>query len=313
MWKKLDGEVIGVGCRGVWILDPMGEIVASGVQADETVLRPLSDEARRVFEAGRSSSEYTPGGHQWIQMYPIRSGAFTGVVGVWDDRRAEAEIGLEIASMAHDINNLLAVTQGHLELLQMQSENEPASLREALWMLERAEDLVKRLGALGQSRPVARTVDTVVSEGLQHLASWLSNGRHRVELDCDPQLPAVRVDRADFIEIFQNLLQNACEAMPDGGLISVQAKAQPHGVHIAVRDRGPGIASGQMEAIFAPYFTTKETGHGLGLYRTRQLIEQYGGNIQVVSSTGNGSTFIVTLPSAAHSDIIKDSRNTGSR
>ncbi|MCL5115543.1 MAG: HAMP domain-containing histidine kinase [Firmicutes bacterium] len=302
-----------MSCRGVWILHPSGDIIAAGVQADGQILERLAQEAREAFLNGKAYAEFSPGGHQWIRLYPMRSNSFQGIVAVWDDNRGEDELRLEITSMAHDINNVLAVAAGHLELLQAQSEDPgPASLGEALWMLDRAVDLVKRLGRIGTQDEQPRVgVATPVREPLEHLCAWLSPSRYRIELECDESTPTVRLDRADFIEIFQNLLKNACEAMPDGGVIAIQVRAYQDHVSIIVRDRGPGIRSEQIDAIFAPHFTTKHHGQGLGLYRTRQLVEACGGRIQVVSTPGLGSSFMVTLPSLPDSDIMKDSRTIG--
>nr|WP_275107378.1 ATP-binding protein [Sulfobacillus harzensis] len=119
------------------------------------------------------------------------------------------------------------------------------------------------------------------------------------------------MDRGDCIEVFQNLLQNACEAMPKGGPVTVQVRTQRKEVTVSIRDSGPGVPSDRLGKIFSPHFTTKQSGQGLGLYRTRVLVEQYGGQIRVVSVPQKGSTCIVTLPMANDADIIRSSRTTG--
>lgn len=300
-----------MNCRGVWILNLNGEVIASGVQADEGIVERLSQEARKVSDNGLSSLEFCAGGHQWIKLYPIHSPRFSGIIAVWEDRQPDEDLRLEVQSMAHDINNLLAVTEGHLELLQMATEHVPASLNEAVWTLARAEDLVRRLGQLSGSPVRDEPSVTAVNETLMHLTALLQNSRHRIQWDAAGDDPVVRLSGSDFIEIFQNLLQNACDAMPDGGLINIQVDRAGDDVVISVRDHGYGIESRQMAAIFAPHFTTKETGHGLGLYRTRQLVEQYGGRIRVVSTPGSGSCFIVTLPGGSNFDKISSSRSEG--
>ena len=302
-----------MGCRGVWILDPSGDIVATSARADQEIVARLCDEAKRLYEDGRLEGQFCPGGDQCIQLFRMGSGGFAGVVAVWDDRLIEEQMKLEMESLGHDINNMLAVAQGHLELLQMGQETVPASLTEALWMLARAEDLVRRLGHTAAPDKPSDTGCADVWETLDHLTALLRRSTYEVEVDGPKILPPAVVHRADLTEIFQNLLQNACDAMPDGGTITIQVAADDDMVTVSVRDCGSGIQSEQMDAIFAPHFTTKPTGHGLGLYRTRYLVERAGGRIRVISTPGTGSTFIVSLPQSKNSGKISCSQNTGLR
>jgi len=279
----------------------------SGGTADADLIERLSTESQKFLQEGRVSYAFSPGRSQWIHLFLVHSTRFMGTVAVWEDRHFEEERRLEIKSMAHDINNLLAVTQGHLELMQRAiGEETSASLNEALWMLERAEDLIHRMGSLSNEERILRDGQTLVEETLQHLTAGLNQVRYQVKLDVEANLPLVPLTRADFIEIFHNIIQNACESMPDGGIIMVQAKRNGDQVAIQVRDSGSGICSEHIDVIFSPYFTTKPTGHGLGLHRTRQLVEQYGGRIQVMSTPGSGSNFLVTLPGAAETSSASD-------
>lgn len=302
-----------MGCRGVWILDPSGDIVVSSARADQEIVARLCDEAKQLCEDGRLQAQFYPGSNQWVQLFRMGSPEFSGVVAVWEDRVVEENLRLEMQSLAHDINNMLAVAQGHLELLQMGQETVPASLTEALWMLERAEDLVRRLGRSAALDAVSDGGCADVWETLNHLTALLRRSTCRVEVEGPGTIPLVAVDRADLTEIFQNLLQNACDAMPEGGAITIQVSSDDEMVSVSVRDRGAGIRSEQLDEIFSPYFTTKPTGHGLGLYRTRYLIERAGGRIRVISTAGAGSTFIVSLPQSKNSGKISCSQNTGLR
>ena len=93
-----------------------------------------------------------------------------------------------------------------------------------------------------------------------------------------------------------NLAINAVQAMPEGGALTIRLRPQKHNVKIEVADTGHGIAPETLEHIFEPYFSTKETGTGLGLALTKKLIEDHGGQIMVSSEVGVGTTFIATLP-----------------
>jgi signal transduction histidine kinase len=95
---------------------------------------------------------------------------------------------------------------------------------------------------------------------------------------------------------FSNLAINAVQAMPEGGALTITLHPQKHNVRIEVLDTGHGIAPDALEHIFEPYFSTKDTGTGLGLALTKKLIEDHGGQIMVTSEVGVGTTFVATLP-----------------
>jgi signal transduction histidine kinase len=107
---------------------------------------------------------------------------------------------------------------------------------------------------------------------------------------------------------FSNLAINAVQAMADGGALNITLRAQKNKIRVEVADTGPGIAPEALEQIFEPYFSTKETGIGLGLALTKKLIEDHGGQITVESEVGIGTTFTITLPrepeTASHTALI---------
>lgn len=104
------------------------------------------------------------------------------------------------------------------------------------------------------------------------------------------------VDAEQIKTCFSNLIINAVQAMPEGGRLLVTLNSQPGDVAITFTDTGCGIAPEALEQIFEPYYSTKETGIGLGLPLTKKLIEDHGGKLTVTSEIGLGTTFIVTLP-----------------
>jgi signal transduction histidine kinase len=101
-------------------------------------------------------------------------------------------------------------------------------------------------------------------------------------------------------QVLQNLVVNALQAMPGGGLIQVSARPESDAdfIRITVRDTGPGISAENMERIFQPLFTTKEKGIGLGLVLCRDLMEINGGSISVESEPGKGTEFMIRIPQA---------------
>jgi signal transduction histidine kinase len=128
-------------------------------------------------------------------------------------------------------------------------------------------------------------------------------GRHGVTLDCDvdPGLGEFRGDERKFKQIMLNLLSNAVKFTPDGGRITVSARAKSPLVEVAVGDTGIGIARGDLPRVFEEFrqvgdaSARKAEGTGLGLALTKRLVELHGGSIHVESALGKGSTFTFTL------------------
>jgi signal transduction histidine kinase len=120
-----------------------------------------------------------------------------------------------------------------------------------------------------------------------------------VTVDVAPGLPEVAADEAQLRQAFINLIRNAREAMSASAVrrldISVRDAGQGR-IAVAVHDSGPGIDAANLDKIFDPLFSTKEQGTGLGLALVQQIVVEHGGQIEVVSAVGTGSTFTVTLP-----------------
>ena len=114
-----------------------------------------------------------------------------------------------------------------------------------------------------------------------------------------PSLPLVRADPDLLKQAFLNILLNALQAMPRGGMLEVESLApSPSAVEVCIADQGAGISPENLARIFTPFFTTKASGTGLGLYVARQIVEMQRGEIQVSSRPGAGSRFTVRLPIA---------------
>ena len=97
-------------------------------------------------------------------------------------------------------------------------------------------------------------------------------------------------------QVFQNLMQNAVQAMPDGGGLAVSSRLEKDRVAVEFKDAGTGIRSEDMPKLFEPLFSTKAKGTGLGLPISKEIVEKHGGSIEVESFPGKGSVFSVKLP-----------------
>jgi len=109
-------------------------------------------------------------------------------------------------------------------------------------------------------------------------------------------LPQVKVNRYQIHQVFSNLLQNAAQAMPDGGTLTVATDTGTNHVKIRVADTGMGIPEADQRRIFKPFYTTKPSGSGLGLAITSQIVAQHNGTISFESAEGRGTIFEVRLP-----------------
>lgn len=111
-----------------------------------------------------------------------------------------------------------------------------------------------------------------------------------------PDLPATRADRAQLRQVLLNLVSNAYDAMPDGGLLVVEADVNGGTVRLSVSDTGGGISDDALPRLFEPFFTTKAKGIGLGLSVAHRIVDGHGGSLDVTTHGGTGASFTVTLP-----------------
>ncbi len=141
---------------------------------------------------------------------------------------------------------------------------------------------------------------TVVDTAIQLLCYRLESYNVKVDLHRNQLLPAIDADPDQLKEVFVNLMINSCEAMTGGGSIDIheQVIGPPDRLQaqIRIRDNGSGIAPPLAEKVFDPFFTTKEDGTGLGLSIVSRIIKEHGGQIDLVSTEGLGTTFTIVLP-----------------
>jgi two-component system nitrogen regulation sensor histidine kinase NtrY len=115
-------------------------------------------------------------------------------------------------------------------------------------------------------------------------------------LHLDPNLPVIAVDPELLHRVLSNLVLNALDAMPQGGSITINTAAREDSVRIEVADTGTGLTKEECERLFTPYYTTKQHGTGLGLAIVQSVVTDHGGTINVESTPGQGTTFIIDLP-----------------
>ncbi|WP_300157288.1 PAS domain-containing sensor histidine kinase [Solidesulfovibrio sp.] len=228
-----------------------------------------------------------------------------------------ASIGRLAAGVAHEINNPLAIINEKAGLMQdlIRFSKEPPPpervsglVDSILASVERAGAITKRLLSFARHLEVhieAVNLRKVAEEVLSFLTKEAEYRRISVDVAADPAVPDIESDRGKIQQILLNLVNNAFQAMDDGGSLRLRVfRPDPESVAVAVADNGCGIPAADVKRIFEPFFSTKKKkgGTGLGLSITYGLVQELGGTLAVDSELGHGSTFTVTFPLAKGDD-----------
>lgn len=267
---------------------------------------------------------------------PIRDkgGNIIGVVLVFRDitekRKMEEELlkadklgslGILAGGIAHDFNNVLTAILGNITLAKMYAkpgDRVYERLTEAEKASLQAKDLTQQLLTFSRGgAPIKKIIP--VSELLKDAALFaLSGSNVRCEFTIPDDLWPVEIDEGQISQVINNLIINASQAMPEGGIIKIRAEnmvvdagqglplKEGRYVKISTEDQGIGILKEHLSKIFDPYFTTKRKGSGLGLTAAYSTIKKHNGYIDVKSKLGVGTTFFIYLPASEHSPAIKE-------
>jgi two-component system sensor histidine kinase PilS (NtrC family) len=218
-----------------------------------------------------------------------------------------ALLGRLAAGVAHEIRNPLASMSGSFQMLSADLKDDPdkKSLLEIIGReMGRLNNIVNDFLMFARprpGRPARFDVSGAVQNNLRLFAHQIETDENiQVDQSIEPGLFAW-FDEHQFEQIMWNLLRNAVEAMPDGGALSVEARANSHGVKVTVQDEGPGIDQADLSRIFDPFYTTKETGAGLGLSIVQSMAETGGGRITAKNRPGRGAAFTLWLPAGDES------------
>jgi two-component system NtrC family sensor kinase len=217
-----------------------------------------------------------------------------------------AAVGQLAASIAHEINNPLYAARNSLYLLE---DDLPSALRDMPYLGIARDELARIAGIIERMRDFYRPDRGEIApcdinrllEGTLTLAGL--NTRYaaiQVIFTPAPELPLIDGNSDQLRQVFLNLILNAIDAMPKGGTLAVRAAAGPTVVLVEIQDTGMGIPDDIRARLFEPFFTNKPNGTGLGLSISAHIVTQHGGQIEVESKVGQGSTFRVVLPYRPH-------------
>jgi signal transduction histidine kinase len=227
--------------------------------------------------------------------------------GVLEENMAQIEkltnIGTLASGILHDINNPMYVILGFAENLL--EEMDPVAVQdqasEVLQAAKRIITICKDLNLYAHQNTPTECVPVNMTQQLEEamkvakFASGLENMKIVRDYAADPVILA-RPEA--IVQIFVNLIMNALQAMNGQGTLTLGARSTDQVVSISIEDTGPGIPPEKMDKIFEPFFTTKPPGQGtgLGLHSVRSLVQEYGGQILIQSTIGQGTTFYLEFP-----------------
>jgi len=241
-------------------------------------------------------------------------------------------VGQLTGGVAHDFNNLLGVIIGNLDIAAEHAASDPTlreTIQEALGGALRGAELTRRLLAFSRNQPLQATI-VDLNHGLPQIATMLRRTLGEeivVELHPGTKLWPVKVDSAQLEEAILNLAINARDAMPKGGILSIETNnthldsdyAARHAevaagdyIQLSISDTGIGMTPQVIERCFEPFFTTKgaEKGTGLGLSMVYGFVKQSGGHIKIYSEIGHGTTVKIYLPRAGSGMVGKARSDT---
>jgi len=287
----------------------------------------------KVVESGQPTAfeTYFPpmDRHFSISVFSPRKGQFATIFSdITERKRLEKEflkiqklesIGILAGGIAHDLNNLLTGVIGNISLAR--TYDNPADKDRRLIEAEKASmhirDLTQQLLTFSKGgAPILQSAN--IRNLLMDSATFVLRGSSvRCEFSIPDDLPPVKVDEGQMNQVINNIVINAEQSMPDGGLIKICAQrlainaedALPleagDYVRISIADHGVGIPKEYLQRVFDPYFTTKQKGSGLGLATSYSIVQKHNGHMTVESQMGVGTTFHIYLPASPKEIIIE--------
>jgi PAS domain S-box-containing protein len=283
-----------------------------------------------TFESPEGSVQYV----SWeILPWKTASGAVGGIIVFIEDnterRRAEEtlnnmqkleSLGILAGGIAHDFNNLLGGIFGFIDIAAMQTKDSNITryLAQALNIIDRARGLTGQLLTFAKGGTPIKKLEALNPFIVDTVKFALSGSNVSSCYTIPENLWLCEFDKNQIGRVIDNIVINAQQSMPDGGMIEISAQnntisenihsklKKGYYVSISIKDNGIGIPKNILSRIFDPFYTTKTKGHGLGLATCFSIMQRHGGCIDVESEPGKGSTFTIFLPANPESDSIEN-------
>lgn len=215
----------------------------------------------------------------------------------------QAAFGLLAAGIAHEVGNPLAGISSVIQLLNRREVDDYTRERYQMVddQLRRIQRTLRELIDFSRPATLERSqcdVQELVEASLNIAKYYKRRKNKQIVTRYAESLPKINAVRDQLVQIFLNLILNAMDATAEGGTIEIASQQDGHLLRVSIRDDGHGIAELDQSRLFQPYFTTKETGTGLGLFVCKLIVERNDGQIELTETSGRGTTFSVLLPAS---------------
>jgi len=305
-------EVIGKTCAEVF-----------GLDSKVTALLERSNRRGEIITREQFELEQAEGRRIWVgvstSFLKDREDCLIGTTFVFTDltevkdlqaqvelRERMTVLGEMSAGIAHEFRNFMGTILGAAKLVAKQLPRQDAaqeSLRTILHVISDMDHLITQFLNFSKKTELDKKpvmLETWLKRIVDQVLSQSKDTGHAVQISCPPAMPEISIDEVLMRQALGNLVQNAVEAMPKGGTVTVTAGVAWHGsrceLELRVSDSGVGIPSDRLDKIFLPFYTTKTKGTGLGLALVHKIVLLHNGRIQVQSWEGKGTSFQVFLP-----------------
>ncbi|WP_335870199.1 PAS domain S-box protein [Bacillus sp. 2205SS5-2] len=209
-------------------------------------------------------------------------------------------VGELAAGIAHEIRNPMTALKGFIQLLENSIEEKHSMYFNVIKSeLQRIETIITEFLVLAKPQAVSyqqTSVSKIMKETVELLNAQALMHNIIIEVEADSELPLIYVEPHQLKQVFINMIKNAIEIMPIGGMIYIRLSQENEWIHISIRDEGEGIPKEKISKLGEPFYTTKERGTGLGLMVSFKIIKEHKGFVKVESELTKGSTFHIYLP-----------------
>ena len=225
----------------------------------------------------------------------------------------EAVFGVMSARVRHELRNALNLIRAPAEMIRVNfQKQDPLKLREQpeeivgemdqiIGWVTKLDEMIEDEFSFFQDSHMnfqQQALEPILKSALEMVQPVIDEHQIQVQLSLPPKIPLLLLDADKMRIVFTNLIKNACQTMPSGGILEVVvavSTSQQDRVTVVVKDTGAGIPADELHRIFEPFYTTKPRGLGLGLVNVKNIVEGHGGTVRVESEVGVGTTFFVGL------------------
>ncbi|MFK7819294.1 MAG: sensor histidine kinase [Planctomycetaceae bacterium] len=301
---------IGVSNHGDWVLLVMMTVFMAWVTWTVTSLTGLiKSTARRTIDL---NAQLTENQQLLEKRIDERTHELQESQAVLVQQEKQAAFGLLAAGIAHEVGNPLASISSLVQMLKLRDIDENTDEKlglvgEQLLRIQRTLRELIDFSRPAQVQPTMCDVHEAIDAAI-NIAKYYKRRKGRlIETDFNPSIGPIRIVRDQLVQVILNLVLNSLDATEEGQRIDIRTRQETtvdeiRWIRIDVADTGHGIPDSEQAELFRPYFTTKETGTGLGLFVCRRIIEQLGGRMELASSNSTGTTFSVWLRGESRSE-----------